>query len=103
MISVVLVFGLHILESLGHPEMLSFSSPQLGGAGRRVFVRLLLIPTRPEACWFRWVILLPLAVSLQSGENPSLSQHSPLDTCPALEPFLRWDSSCSLTHSTTAS
>lgn len=42
--SVVLVFGPHILEAPGHPEILSLSSPQPGGAGRLVFVGLLLIP-----------------------------------------------------------
>lgn len=96
MSSVVPVIGPHILEALDHPEMLSLSSPQLGGAVRLVFVGLLLLlSTRLEACWFRWVILQPLAASLQSGE--SLSQHRLLDTCPAVEPFLHWDSSCSLT------
>lgn len=67
--SVVLVFGPHILEAPGHPEMLSLSSPQLAGAGRLVFVGLLLIPTCAEAHGFRWVILLPLIASLQSGES----------------------------------
>lgn len=88
MTSVGLVFGSHILEAPGHLEVLSPSSLQLGGAGRLVFVGLLLIPTCLEAGWFQWVILLPLATSLQSRESPSLSQHSPLDTCPALEPFV---------------
>lgn len=88
MTSVGLVFGSHILEALGHPEVLSPSSLQLGGAGRLVFGRLLLIPTCPETSWFQWVILPPLTTSLQSRESPSLSQHSPLDTCPALEPFV---------------
>lgn len=86
--SVVLVFDLHNLEAPGLPEILSWTSPQLRGAGRLVFVRLLPIRTCPEACWFRRVILLPLAASLQSRGSPSLSQHSPLDTGPALEPFL---------------
>lgn len=68
--SVVLGFGPHILEAPGHPEMLSLSSPQPGGAGRLVFVGLLPIPTCAEARGFRWVILLPLTASLQSRESP---------------------------------
>lgn len=62
-----------------------------------MFVGLLLTPT----CAGSLLVPLgdPAASHCQSAEQrePSLSPHSPLDTCPAWEPFLHWDSSCSLT------
>lgn len=32
--SAVPIFGPHVLETLSHPELLSLTSPKLGGAGR---------------------------------------------------------------------
>lgn len=104
MTSVVLVFGPHILEALGHPEMLSLSSPQPGGAGRLVFVGLLLIPTCAEARGFHWVILLPLTASLQSRESPAcLGTVRWTPAQPGSLSFTGTPLAHSLTHSGTAS
>lgn len=84
MTSVGLVFGSHILEALGHPEVLSTVLCSWEGLAGLSLVGFCC----PETSWFQWVILPPLTTSLQSRESPSLSQHSPLDTCPALEPFV---------------